>query len=409
MPYYRYTARTRAGDKIEGTVEQPDKRSAMHAVERLGHVPLSIADAQTQATGKAKKAPKPRSRPGRVRTTAVLLFTSELRDLLASGMKVSNALTILARRRSGGRLDAIINDLRDHIIQGKSLSDAFGLYPTVFPSLYVSMIRAGEVGGSMTEALDRLVIHYQRLQALKEKLVGALVYPAVVLVVGVGTLIFSMVFVIPRFSIIFFELDSTLPLPTRILIGASDILVRYGIFMLAGLVAAGWMAHRALKTPEGREFWHRTQLRLPILRSVISADAFARFARTLATLLSNGVPVLQALTIVEQTIGNAVIAREIRNARDRVTDGTTISGPLAAGRVFPSLMTDMLAVGEQTGDIARALTHIANRYENELDHRLKVFTTILEPLLIVVMAALVGFVAISMLLAVFDLTSGLNV
>ncbi len=405
MPFYRYTARSRTGEKVEGTLDESDKGAALRAVERLGHIPLSITDVQD--TSAKKKQPRAGSK--RVRGATVLVFTSELRDLLASGMKVGQALTILARRSSGGRLDAVIAELRDHIIQGRGLSDALALYPSVFPSLYVAMIRAGEMGGATTDALERLVSHYQRMQALKEKLVSALIYPAVVLLVGAGTLVFSMVFVIPRFAVIFFELDSTLPLPTRMLIGASEFLVRYGIFLLAALGGVAVMVRQALKTNDGRAFWHRAQLRLPILRSIIEADAFARFARTLATLLANGVPVLQALTIVERTMGNTVISREIRNARDRVTDGTTISGPLAAGRVFPPLMTDMLAVGEQTGDIARSLNHIANRYENELDHRLKIMTTILEPLLIVFMAILVGFVAISMLLAVFDLTSGLNV
>lgn len=405
MPFYHYTARSKAGEKVEATIEETDKAAALRAVERLGHIPLSITDVQASPGKKKTTAPGRR----RVRLATVLVFTSELRDLLASGMKVGQALTILARRRSGGRLDAVIAELRDHIVQGRSLSDALAYYPSIFPSLYVAMIRAGETGGATTDALDRLVAHYQRLQALKEKMISALIYPAVVLLVGAATLVFSMVFVIPRFAVIFFELDSTLPLPTRLLIGASEFLVRYGIFLLAALGGLVALIRQGLKTEEGRAFWHRMQLRLPILRSIIEADAFSRFARTLATLLSNGVPVLQALTIVERTMGNSVIAKEIRNARDRVTDGTTISGPLAAGRVFPPLMTDMLAVGEQTGDIARSLNHIANRYENELDHRLKIMTTILEPLLIVFMAILVGFVAISMLLAVFDLTSGLNV
>ncbi len=411
MPFYRYIARSRTGEKIEGSIEETDKRAALRAVEKLGHVPLSVKDVQEKTSrDSGKRTSGARIWGGkRIRGSSVLMFTSEMRDLLASGMKVGQALTILARRRSGGRLDVIIGELRDHIVQGRSLSDALALYPSAFPSLYVAMIRAGEIGGSLTDALDRLVVHYQRMQALKEKIIGALVYPAVVLIVGAGTLVFSMVFVIPRFSVIFFELDSTLPLPTRILINASDFLVRYGLILLAVAAVAVFLVRRALKTPDGRAMWHRAQLRLPILRPVIESDAFARFSRTLATLLSNGVPVLQALTIVEHTVGNTVISKEIRNARDRVTDGTTISGPLASGRVFPALMTDMLAVGEQTGDIARALNHIAARYENELDHRLKVLTTILEPLLIVLMAALVGFVAISMLLAVFDITSGLSV
>jgi len=174
-------------------------------------------------------------------------------------------------------------------------------------------------------------------------------------------------------------------------------------------VALGIFLSRWLKTEAGRRQWHRLQLRLPVVKHIVNANAFAHFARTLGALLANGVPVLQALTIVEDTVGNVVIAEEISSARDRVTDGATISGPLAEGKVFPALLTDMLAVGEESGDMSGALAHIANRYDNELDRSVKIFTTVLEPVLILLMAVLVGFVAISMLLAVFDLTSGLNV
>jgi type II secretory pathway component PulF len=220
-----------------------------------------------------------------------------------------------------------------------------------------------------------------------------------------------MIFVVPRFTSIFAELGSTLPLPTLILIRISEILtdpLAMGIFALV-VFGAIFAFRRALRTPAGRLRWDRIQLRFPIVKNIITSNAYSQFARTLGALLANGVPVLQALTIVEDTVGNRVIAQEIRNARDKVTDGTTISGPLASGKVFPVLLTDMLAVGEESGDMSGALGHIAKRYESDLDRAVKVFTTVLEPILILFMAIMVGFVAISMLLAVFDLTSGLNV
>ena len=169
------------------------------------------------------------------------------------------------------------------------------------------------------------------------------------------------------------------------------------------------MLKRAIKTPNGRRVWHRIQLRAPLVRHIVTANAFSQFARTLGALLQNGVPVLQALDIVEDTVGNVVIAEAVHDARNRVTDGASISGPLAAGKVFPPLLTDMLAVGEESGDMSSALMHISKRYEEELDRSVKIFTTVLEPILMLLMAIMVGFVAISMLLAVFDLTSGLNV
>ncbi|MBI3986877.1 MAG: type II secretion system F family protein [Lentisphaerae bacterium] len=218
-----------------------------------------------------------------------------------------------------------------------------------------------------------------------------------------------MVFVIPRFAKMFEDIGHALPLPTRILIGLSNFMVNFGWLLLIGIVIFVVLFRRFLATPQGKLWWDQVQLKLPYLRDVVMASAFAQFARTLGLLIGNGVHVLTALGIVEKTISNELIAREIRNAREQVTDGATISVPLAASKVFPPLLTDMLAIGEETGDMAGALNHIAQRYEKDLDHRIRILTIILEPLLIVLMAGLVGFVAISILLAVFDLSSGLNV
>jgi type IV pilus assembly protein PilC len=214
--------------------------------------------------------------------------------------------------------------------------------------------------------------------------------------------------VIPRFSAMFEELGGTLPLPTRILIASSSGLLKYGWAMAIGLFFLGVAAKRALKTPAGQEWKDRLMLRLPAIGGIVRANAFANFAHTLGTLLANGVQVLQALSIVEHTVGNVVIARAIHEAKDKVTDGSTISRPLAQDGAFPRLLTDMLAIGEESGDMSGALEHIGRRYDGELDRSVKLFTTILEPLMMLLIAVGVGFMAISMLLAVFELTSGLN-
>jgi type II secretory pathway component PulF len=339
----------------------------------------------------------------------VLFFTRELSDLLASGMNLGHALNTLAHRQTGKAQDVIIPALRDEIVQGASLSDALAKRPESFSTLYVSMVRAGEASGDLAGVLERLCQHYERAQEAREKVLMALSYPVIVITVGVLTIVFVMLFVVPRFSQIFAELGSTLPLPTRMLIGISAGLMQYWWLILAAVIGAVVAGRRYLHSDEGRRRWHQVQLKLPVVRGIVEAGAFAQFARTLGALLNNGVPVLQALSIVEHTISNALIAEEIRNARGRVTDGATISEPLAAGGVFPELLTDMLAVGEETGDMAGSLQHIAHRYEHELDRSVKLLTTLIEPILILAIAGLVGFVAISMLLAVFELTSGLNV
>jgi len=416
MPRFAYTARTRSGDKTEGVLEAADRRAALLALQASGAVPVSVTEADAAAGPAAPHRAgwrhsfrfTPPARKARFTSAEMLVFTRELADLLASGMKLSQALGTLARRGGDAEPHPLIAALRDAINRGLSLSAALEEHPDSFPGFFVSMIQAGEASGAQAEVLQRLVHHYERIQEVKEKVVMALVYPLIVLLMGAGTLVFSMVFVIPRFAMIFEELEGTLPLPTRLLIGFSLICKNYGLVLLALAGLAGLLARQYLATEKGRLAWHRAQLRLPVIRSIVQASAFAQFARTLSTLLANGVPVLQSLAIVERIIGNAVLAAEIRNARDRVTDGTTISRPLAAGGVFPPMITDMLAVGEQTGDVAGSLLHIANRYENELDRSIKIFTSLLEPILIVAIAALVGFVAISMLLAVFEMTTGLG-
>jgi len=413
MPIFVYTARNRKGEKLQGTIEASERRAALAQLERQGLAPVALQERAAAAAAQAAEG-KPRRLAwrqggGRMRMREVLLFTTELRDLLASGMKLGNALNCLANRQTGRAGDRIIAALRDEIIRGSSLSDALAQHPESFANLYVSMIRAGEASGALDEVLQRLVEHYERVQETKEKVIMAFVYPTIVVVLGCATLVFSMIYVIPKFATIFEALGQTLPLPTRLLIGGSRAIMRYGWLMLILLVVTAILARRAAQTERGRLWWHGFVLRMPLIRGVVASSIYANFARTLATLLGNGVPVLQALGIVEKTIGNSVIGREIRNARDRVTDGTTISGPLAAGKVFPVMMTDMLAIGEQTGDMRSALTHIARRYETELDRNVKIFTTALEPVLIVLVAVMVGFVAISVLMAVFSLTNGLNV
>lgn len=442
MSQFRYIAKSRTGERQEGVVEAPDKRTLMALLSRQGLVPISVADLQTPAkaaaAASAEKAaapakgpakppakPAPPAAPGspgkkwfrfekslrarsHLKMGELLLFTGEMSDLLASGMTLGTALHSLAQRKTGKAQDVIVTDLRDEIVSGASLSGALARWPDSFPTLYVSMVKAGEASGQLPNVLERLVKHYERVLAAREKVGMALVYPCIVALVGFGAMAFMMVFVIPRFSAMFEELGGTLPLPTRMLIGMSKGLLQYGWALAIGVAFGVAALKRLFKTPAGREWKDRLLLRLPVAGNIIRANAFANFAHTLGTLLANGVQVLQALAIVEHTVDNSIIAKAIHEAKDRVTDGSTISRPLAQDGTFPRLLTDMLAIGEESGDMAGALDHIGRRYDNELDRAVKLFTTILEPVMMLLIAVGVGFVAISMLLAVFELTSGLQ-
>lgn len=412
MAIFKYKARSKSGEKIEDAIEANDRRAAMALIEAKGLIPVSVEERNLASEkGGDKKSPLFVLHRGKAKlgTREVLLFASELSDLLASGMTLGTALGALADRKTGGPADEIISELRDDIIRGSSMSEALALHPESFSRLFVSMIKAGEASGALDEVLKRLVIHYERVMDTRDKVVMALVYPVIVLVLGLLTMVFALVWIIPKFEMVFSQMDQALPLPTQILISSADILTKYGWLIAIVMAVGGLMFSRAIKTDKGRFWWDGVKLKMPLIKGVIACNIYANFARTLGTLLANGVPVLQSLSIVEQTVGNDVVSKELRNARERVTDGTTISGPLAAGKVFPRIMIDMLAVGEHTGDMPGALSHIGRRYENELERNIKIFTTALEPILIVFVAVGVGFVAISVLMAVFSMTNGLDV
>jgi type II secretory pathway component PulF len=412
MPTFKYIARSANGKRVDGTLDAADRRAALQMLQQTGHTALSI-DQTAAKTGVASIKKRFNFETGFHKKTKMgardmLLFSREMADLLSSGMTLGRALHTLAQRKGDTGKAQIVRRLRDEVVQGSSLSDALRIYPETFPQLYISMVRAGEASGALAEALEGLSHHYERVQEARSKVITAMIYPAIVLGIGLLSVVGLMVFIVPRFAPIFDELGGTLPLPTRILMAFSNALIKYGALILILLAVGAISLHKWIRTPPGRLWLHTRQLKWPVIRQIITANAFAHFARTLETLIRNGVPILKALTISEETVGNDVIAKEIASARTRVTDGSSIAGPLAAGKVFPELLTDMLAVGEETGDLPGALKNIARRYDTELDFSIKVLTTVLEPVLILGIAIIIGFVAVSMLMAVFNLTSGLG-
>ena len=339
----------------------------------------------------------------------VLLFVSELADLLQAGMTLGQALQALANQgEDGSGQRYVCQDLCDRIVRGESFSDACAHHPKTFPPLFSNMLRAGEASGAMIEVLRRLGEHYERDDNMRGKIKGALTYPVIVLCIGVVAVIGALVWIIPQFQKVFDSMGASLPLPTRILIGLSDAVINYGWAMALGVVAVVWWLRRWSRTQSGRRRIDGWKLSVPLVRGIVASGAYSSLAYTLKTLLSNGVNVLQALKICEETCGNAVIGDALATARRRVTDGTTISGPLAASGVFPRMMTDMLAVGEQAGDMAASLENVGRRYQKDMDRNLASFTNALEPILIVLIASVVGFVAIAILTAVFKVSSSIG-
>ena len=408
MQTFQYKAKTPKGEVVNGSLAAGDRRLALAQLSRMGYFPLTVEAAGADAAAATPK--QLRGRHGRVATRDVLLFTNQLCSLLRSGMGLSDALSALERRSSKKNLRAILSQVHNDIVQGRSLSDALAKYPKVFPRLYVNLVRAGEASGTLDEILTRLQHHFEQVASVREKVSAALIYPAIIVLFGIGTITFFMTVMVPKFAEMFKEMNRVMPLPTRILIAVSHLATSYYLwFAVVALVVVAVIYYRQrARTPEGRLAIDALQLRLPVIGRIIKTSAFVQFARTLGTLLENGVPVLTALQIVEDTMTNRVIANEIRQARARVTDGTSISQPLAQGKIFPPLLLDMLSVGEASGELVPALKTIADTYENELSYALKVFTTLLEPAIIIFMALVVGSIVVSVLLAVFDITSGIG-
>ena len=424
MPDFSYSARNKSGESVNGRLTAPDRKAALSQLTAQGYFPIAVDVAQKKNAGTGPSKPKagappaataakagaPAAKKVRVSSRQVMLFTLQLANLLKSGMSLKQALESLTRQQQKKAFGPILEQIGEELLQGSNLSDALARHPKIFTRFYTNMIRAGEQSGTLPDVLKRLTEHYERLADIREKVTSALLYPAIVLTVGIGVVFVFMVFLLPKFTAMFQDLGTTLPVPTRMLIGAGNMAGNPWFVVGVALVVTGIVTvyKRTMRTIEGRLMLDRWKLGFPLVGNTIKAAFFAQFSRTLATLLGNGVPVLTALKIAEDTMTNLVIAREIAKARERVTDGTTISAPLAAGQIFPPLLIDMMAIGEATGDMPTALNNVATLYEQELTQDVKRYTTLLEPAVIVMIALVVGFIVFSVLSAVMSITSGLN-
>jgi type II secretory pathway component PulF len=310
---------------------------------------------------------------------------------------------------SKGIPSEVSRQLRQEVTEGRSLSDAMAQQPRVFSDLYINMVRAGEQSGALVDVLRRMADHFEKFAQVQAKFTSALIYPAVVCCVGAGIVVFFMSFILPRFMSIFGEMGfNQLPTMTVLLIRISDAFKYYWWLMVLVLIVAVILFKRFQATAAGQHRIDEWKMKAPILGRVIRLNLYSQFARTLCTLLQNGVPVLTALKITEQVIPNRVIKAATAKTRDAVTDGKTLAQPLAQSKVFPQLMVDLVKIGEETGDVAGALNNVAETYENELNIALRVMTNLIEPALIVGMAIVVGFLLVAVLGAMFSMISNIG-
>jgi type II secretory pathway component PulF len=424
MPSFSYKARRRSGEMVEGILEVADRPAALVQIERLGLFPVAVdavkggaaAAATPERTGKkvdfmAMLPPSLRqamTKQRKPKLQELATFTQQMANLLKSGMPLTVALQSMTHLESKGIPASVAKDLRQEVMEGRGLSDAMAKQPVIFSDLYVNMVKAGEQSGALVVVLRRMATHFQQFAEVQSKFTAALIYPALVISVGFLLILFFIYFMLPRFIEMFTGFGVELPLPTRILMGVSNIFQNYWLLLIFIAVAVVIMFKRFKSSEQGQRKLDEWKMKAPIVGKVVKINLFGQFARVLSTLLENGVPVLTALKITEQVMPNHIIKEAVAKARADVTDGKTLAQPLARSKVFPQLMVDLVKIGEDTGDVPGALANLADTYESELQISLRVMTSLIEPALIIVMALMVGFLLVSVLMPMFKLISSIN-
>jgi type II secretory pathway component PulF len=421
MPQFSYKARKRSGEVVTGVLDVADRGAALAQIERLGFFPLAIEAPKGNAPV-AENRPGARSatdflppalrqffnRQRKPKLQELATYTRQLSNLIKSGMPLTVALGSMAHLQTKGIPAEVSRELRQNVMEGKGLSEAMARQPVIFSNLYVNMVRAGEQSGSLVEVLNRMAMHFERFAEVQGKFKSALIYPAFVCAIGSVIVVFFMTFMLPKFLQIFEGFKVPLPLATRILIGGSHFVTAWWWAILAVIFTVVMVVNRYAASEQGKVNIDRWKMKFPILGKVVQLNLFGQFARTLSTLLQNGVPVLTALEITESIIPNLILKEAIHKTREQVTDGKTIAEPLARSKLFPQLMVDLIKIGEETGDVPGALSSLADTYENELRTALQVVTNMIEPLIICCLALGVGFLLLSVLSAMFAMTSSIS-
>ncbi len=429
MQKFSYVAVDSAGKDVRGTVEAPDQSQAITKIRSQGIYPTAIG--MVGGAGSAKGAPRPAAAAapkkgglnveiklpaflrGRVRPKDLMVLTRQLATLGEAGLPLLRGLRVLLRQTQSVPLREALVGMSESVEGGSTFSESLANYPRIFNNLYVNMVRAGEAGGMLEVVLTRLAEFMEKAEKIKNKVKGAMIYPAVVLTAAIGIVTFLMYSVIPKFRDIFNDLleGKELPPVTRFVIGASNVVKNNAPIVAVAVVALIVVYKLWSRTTSGRYVVDTVKMRLPVFGTLISRTAIARLTRTLGTLLSSGVPVLQALMIVRDTSGNTVIARAVQNIHDSVKEGESMTDPMAAAKVFPPMVVSMVEVGEETGALPDMLIRVANTYDDEIDNAVAGLTSIIEPLLILFLAVIVGTIVIAMfmpLISIIGTLSGQN-
>jgi general secretion pathway protein F len=402
MAVFGYRVTDGSGRVTEGVIEAPEERTAADRLRERNLVPIRVWPASTGAERKGEAAPRPGG--SRAARRDLLPFLQGFRTLLSAGIPMDRALEMMAELFREGPMGRVATSLLRDVRAGISLSDAMRKSPgSPFSRFLVQMVQAGQATGRLEEALDQAYRFLDRSRDFRANLLGALLYPAILLAASVLSVVLLVVFVVPRFAGVFASSGVLLPLPTRVLLGASAFFREYALYLAAALAAAGWLARSILSRPEARRDWDRGKLAWPLVGGTLSAMETSRVARSLSSLLTGGVPILSAFVIAREVSGNAAVREGMEAARLRIQGGAKVAQALGETTPFPALALQMIAVGEETGRLEAMLESVADSYEETARRSLKNFLTLLEPAVILGMGLLVGFIVLSIFLAIFRL------
>ena len=407
MPDYAYQALDRSGAAVSGVIQADNPETGADRVRQMGLFPMAVALA---AEKKAANGARPAAAPAAPTATSrrgvgrmdIVLFTRQLADLVEAGLPLDRALTVLIRQTdSAGLRDRLVR-IQEEVRAGRPLSEALAFYPREFPRLYVNMVHAGEATGRLAEVLERLAGYLEREIMRRAQVVSALTYPAVLILVAVSAVTFLLMFVVPRLAPVFDELGQALPLPTVILLGVTQFIIRFWWQLAVGLAAVVFGLRQALSTPAGREVWDAAKLRLPLFGRLLGRIVASRFVRSLGTMLTGGVPILGSLEIARDAVGNVTAARVVDRVRDSIRQGEGLAEAMERTEFFLPVVVHMAAVGEETGKLPAMLIRTADSLDFEIDGQIRRLVTLIEPLIVLLMGGFVGFIVLSILLPIFE-------
>ena len=397
---FTYRVRDQRGRLLEGSLEADNTDLVANKLRQMGYVPVAIDEVSTSGLQTEIKIPGLGSR---IKKKDVAVFSRQFATMISSGLTLLRSLYILAEQTENKTFSEVIDKVRQDVERGSSLSQALAEHPKAFPRLYVAMVRAGETGGVLDSVLLRLASTLEKQVELNRKIKSAMTYPVAVLGLVLMMVSAMLIFVVPMFGELYAELGGTLPLPTRILIGVSGFVTRW-LLIFIGLQVGGVVAFKKwVQSEQGRAQWDSLKLRVPIFGGLVRKTALSRFARTLAALLRAGVPILESLEITSETVNNAVVAKAIDSTMLSVKSGESLAGPLGEHAVFPPMVVQMMAVGEETGALDEMLEKIADFYDEEVEATVSSLTSLLEPALIVVLGGSVGGMVVALYMPMFNI------